>query len=77
MAGRRWVVTEDADLKFRNTFVFDVTHQPSISVPNGSDGDGLPTGLLISGALFADALVLRIAHAYQRATDFHARTPAL
>ena len=71
------VVTEDADLKFRNALTFDLTHQPSISVPNGSDAGGLPTGLLISAALFADALVLRIAHAYQGATDFHEQAPAL
>ena len=71
------LVSERPDVKFRNTGVFDLTHQPSISVPNGSDADGLPTGLLISGALFADALVLRIAHAYQGVTDFHAQAPAL
>ena len=64
------MVTEDADLKFRNALTFDLTHQPSISVPNGSDAGGLPTGLLISAALFADALVLRIAHAYQGSPSF-------
>ena len=71
------VVSEDADLKFRNALTFDLSHQPSISVPNGRDGESLPTGLMISGAQFADALVLHIAHAYQRATDFHEQAPAL
>src|SRR5690606_20911630 len=33
---------------FQNTTVFDVTHQPSISVPNGLDAEGMPTGLMIS-----------------------------
>ena len=65
------------NLKFRNTSVFDNTHQPSISVPNGSDGDGLPTGLMISTALFADALALRIGHVYQQGTDFHTRRPPM
>lgn len=60
---------------FRNTSVFDLSHQPSLSVPNGFDRDGLPTGLMISGAKFADALVLRIGHAYQQATDFHTLRP--
>jgi aspartyl-tRNA(Asn)/glutamyl-tRNA(Gln) amidotransferase subunit A len=63
--------------KFRNTSVFDNTHQPSISVPNGFDPDGLPTGLMISTALFEDAKALRIGHAYQQATDFHRQAPAL
>jgi len=63
--------------KFRNTSVFDNTHQPSISVPNGFDADGLPTGLMISTALFEDARALRIGHAYQQATEFHLQRPSL
>lgn len=62
---------------FQNTTVFDLSHQPSISVPNGFDAEDLPTGLMISGALWDDALVLRIAHAYQGATDWHTKAPAL
>jgi aspartyl-tRNA(Asn)/glutamyl-tRNA(Gln) amidotransferase subunit A len=64
-------------IKFHNTAVFDNTHQPSISVPNGFDPDGLPTGLMISAALFQDARALRIAHAYQQATDFHFQRPPI
>ena len=62
---------------FQNTTVFDLSHQPSISVPDGLDAEGLPTGLMISGALWDDALVLRVAHAYQGATDWHTKAPAL
>ena len=62
-------------IKFRNTAVFDNTHQPSVSVPNGFDAAGLPTGLMISTALFKDAHALRIAHAYQQATSFHEQRP--
>jgi len=62
---------------FQNTTVFDLSHQPSISVPIGFDAEGLPTGLMVSGALWDDALVLRIAHAYQQATDWHTKAPAL
>jgi len=64
-------------LRFRNTSLFDYSHQPAISVPNGFDEDGLPTGLMVAGAKFADALVLRIAHSYQRLTDFHLKHPVL
>ncbi|MFA7249564.1 MAG: amidase [Dehalococcoidia bacterium] len=64
-------------LKFRNTRVFDNTRQPSISVPCGFDADGLPIGLMISTARWHDALALRIAHAFQQATGFHAQRPPL
>ena len=60
---------------FANTAVFDYTHQPSISVPNGLDEAGLPTALMISTALFSDALTLRIGHAHQLATSFHEERP--
>lgn len=64
-------------LKFRNTSVFDHSHQPAISLPNGFDVDGLPTGLQFAAAKFNDALVLRLGHAYQIATDFHTQRPPL
>jgi aspartyl-tRNA(Asn)/glutamyl-tRNA(Gln) amidotransferase subunit A len=64
-------------LKFRNTSVFNYSRQPAISLPNGFDADGLPTGLQIAAPRFDDALALRIAHAYQQATDFHTRRPPL
>jgi aspartyl-tRNA(Asn)/glutamyl-tRNA(Gln) amidotransferase subunit A len=63
--------------KFRNTSVFDYSHQPSLTVPNGLDEEGLPTGLMISSGLWHDALVLRIGHAYQQATDFQRQRPRL
>lgn len=63
--------------KFRNTIVFDSSHQPSLTVPNGFDDDGLPTGLMISAGRWRDALALRIGHAYQQATAFHLSRPSL
>lgn len=49
---------------------------PTASVPCGF-ADGLPVGLALAGRRFAEATVLRAAHAYQRATDWHERRPAL
>jgi aspartyl-tRNA(Asn)/glutamyl-tRNA(Gln) amidotransferase subunit A len=46
-------------------------------VPCGFTTAGLPIGLQIVGARHADALVLRVGQAYQSATDWHRRTPAL
>jgi aspartyl-tRNA(Asn)/glutamyl-tRNA(Gln) amidotransferase subunit A len=48
---------------------------PGLSIPCGLDGEGLPVGLQIVGNTFAEAKMLGIAHQYQRATDWHTRTP--
>ncbi len=55
--------------------VFNATHQPSLAIPNGFDEQGLPTSVMISGPKFSDAMLFRIAHAFQRETDFHTRIP--
>ena len=65
------------DLKSRNTRVFNQSRQPSISVPNGFDKDGMPTGLMISTKQHTDYLTLQIAHNFQKASDFHLQTPLI
>ena len=37
--------------------------------------DGMPIGIQMAGRAFEDATVLRAAHAYEQATDWHARWP--
>ncbi|CAN5724716.1 amidase [soil metagenome] len=44
---------------------FNLTQQPSASVPCGVTSDGLPVGLQITGAKYRDDLVLRVARAYE------------
>jgi len=60
----------------RNTSPFSVLYWPSVSVPCGFPREGLPVGLQISGKPGADATVLRLAHAYQQATQWHKRVPS-
>lgn len=48
---------------------------PAISVPCGFSASGLPIGLQIVGKAFDEATVLRVAHAYEQATDHHKRKP--
>ena len=48
-----------------------------ISVPCGFDLAGLPIGLQIMGRAFDEATVLRAAHAYEQATEWHTRRPVL
>jgi len=50
---------------------------PSLSVPAGFSGAGLPIGMQLIGRPFDEATILRIGGAFQRATDFHARRPSL
>jgi aspartyl-tRNA(Asn)/glutamyl-tRNA(Gln) amidotransferase subunit A len=47
------------------------------SVPCGFDAGGLPVGLQVIGPALGEEIVLRAAHAYQQATDWHTRTPDL
>ena len=62
---------------FRNTSYFSVYGLPAISVPCGFTAAGLPIGLQISGAPFAESTVLALAHAYEQATEWHKRRPKL
>jgi aspartyl-tRNA(Asn)/glutamyl-tRNA(Gln) amidotransferase subunit A len=47
---------------------------PAASIPAGFV-DGLPVGLALVGRLRDEATVLRVAHTFQRATDWHERRP--
>lgn len=49
----------------------------ALSLPNGVDDQGLPTSLQINCRPFDEATALRIGWAYQNATDWHLRRPAL
>jgi aspartyl-tRNA(Asn)/glutamyl-tRNA(Gln) amidotransferase subunit A len=59
------------------TYPFNLTQQPAASVPCGFTSAGLPVGLQIVGPRHADALVLRAARAYERATGWTSARPPL
>jgi len=61
----------------KNTFPFSSLWWPSVSVPCGFASEGLPVGLQISAAPGADLAALRLAHAYEQATEWHKRAPAM
>ncbi len=61
----------------RLTRPFNLTGHPAASVPCGFSAEGLPIGLQIIGRPFDEVTVLRVADAYQRATDWHTRRPPL
>src|SRR5499426_1865259 len=56
---------------------WNVTSQPVLMLPNGFGRRGLPLGMQIIGRPFGEETILRIGHAYERATEWHARRPRL
>jgi aspartyl-tRNA(Asn)/glutamyl-tRNA(Gln) amidotransferase subunit A len=60
------------------TMPFSVGGLPALAIPCGfSRAEALPLSLQIAAAPMAEPTVLRIAHAYQQATDWHRRHPDL
>ena len=57
------------------TSPFNLTGLPAISIPCGFDPSGLPIGLQLVARPWAEARLLRVARAYERATSWHERRP--
>jgi len=58
------------------TLPINIAGVPAISVPAGF-ADGLPVGMQIIGKPFDEETILRIAFAYEQATDWHKKRPPL
>ena len=61
----------------RLTRPFNGLGLPVVSVPCGFSVDGRPIGLQVVGRPFAEATVLRVAHAYEQAAGWFRRRPSL
>ncbi len=61
----------------RCTGPFNASGLPALSLPCGFTKAGLPIGLQLAGRPFDESTVLRAGHAYEQATDWHLRRPAL
>ena len=68
--------TPSGEVWLRNTRPFNAYGLPTISIPCGFTSAGLPIGLQIAGPRFGEGRVLRFAHAFEQATDWHKRAPA-
>ncbi len=58
------------------TIPVNIAGIPGLSLPCGF-ADGLPIGLQLMADRFREDLLLRVGHAYEQATDWHLRHPAL
>ena len=54
---------------------FNTLGLPALSVPCGFDTNGAPIGLQLIGRPFDEALLYRVGHAYQGATEHHRKVP--
>jgi aspartyl-tRNA(Asn)/glutamyl-tRNA(Gln) amidotransferase subunit A len=62
------------------TLPVNIAGLPGMSVPGGFttvDGKELPVGLQVLAKPFDESTMLRVAHAYEQATPWHTRRPAL
>ncbi|HEY4345198.1 MAG TPA: amidase [Parvibaculum sp.] len=61
----------------RFTLPFDASGSPSITLPGGRDGKGLPIGLQLIGRHLSEDVLCRAGYAFQQVTDWHTAHPAL
>ena len=66
-----------AESTVRNTAPFNLYGIPTVSVPCGFSGAGLPIGLQISGPALGEVAVLALAHAFEQSTRWNLRQPPL
>ena len=60
-----------------NTQPFNVYGIPAVTVPCGFSKSGLPMGLTFAGPHFSEGRILALARAFERATEWHKRRPAV
>jgi aspartyl-tRNA(Asn)/glutamyl-tRNA(Gln) amidotransferase subunit A len=56
---------------------FNLNGFPAITIPCGFSKESLPIGLQLIGRPFDEETLLRAAHAYEQATDWHFRRPSI
>ena len=71
---------EDAEMLnalLRFTCPFNMTCSPTITLPCGFTDAGTPVAFQLVGRHLEEETLVRAGHAYQTATDWHRRHPAL
>jgi amidase len=68
---------QEIEVLLRHTMPFNLTGSPTISLPCGVSSEGLPISLQLIGRHDDEGLVMRAGHAYEQATKWHERRPAV
>lgn len=61
----------------RNTAIGNMLNLCGVSVPCGFDADGMPIGLMVYAKPFDEGMALRVAYAFEMATDWRTQRPDL
>jgi len=72
-----FATTEGLTQFLRFVTPWDMSGSPTITLPGGFTPRGLPVSFQLVGRHLDEALLIRAGHAYQQATDWHRRHPAL
>lgn len=68
----------DYNVKYhRNCGIGNILNLCAVSVPCGFTSEGVPVGLMIYAKPFQEDMALRVAYAYEQATEWHTRHPDL
>ena len=59
------------------TMPMDLGGVPAICLPCGFAPEGVPYSIQFTGGRLSEAMLCRIAHTYERATNWHNRHPAV
>ena len=60
-----------------HTQPFNFSGSPTLSVPCGFSADGLPLSVQFVGRRLSESVLCRIGHAYEQATPWHSKHPAI
>ena len=74
------MATVDAYVGGNDLLLTNLTGHPTLVLANGFQKQGnveVPTALTFTGRLYGETELLALGHAYQQATDFHLRHPAM
>jgi amidase len=61
----------------RYTAPFDMSGNPTVTLPAAFTAQGLPIAVQFVGRPLGEAMVVRAGRAFQRVTDFHRRHPRI
>ena len=61
----------------RFTAPFDFNGAPTLNVPCGRSGEGLPLSLQLAGKHLGEDLLCRVGHAFEQATEWHRQRPPI
>lgn len=71
------IVTPTSASNLSQLVATNLTGHPAVIVPNGFRDDGTPVSLTFLAGLFEEGKALAVARAYQEATGFHLKHPAV